>query len=346
MFKILRIETKQYFKDPLVYGFFVLPIILLITFSIVFDLPTSLSSTLFIQTLFISLFIYGNKIMLYRNETIYKKINNSRIKWRQIIAALIIINIIFIMLTMMLPMIIVLTKTHSAAWMEENQYWFFLNADNVNISTETAVNTNEVLKSGLTTNLLLLNSTMATFAQFLFAYFIINFISMSFAHLLAISSKNQIKYFSLAITLSLIIILVSDIFSKDMYVMTDGAYTQDSLMINNGLWQIIKKINPFYWSNQLLMNTIVADQFSGTYTALETPAIYDYDGITITLNYYWTPSYYNVFHVGTTADPNVNLYRPVVIENCEMTQLLTLFVPIITPLSFTAWSLLVTEVKG
>ncbi len=337
MIKILRIEFMQYIKDPLIYGFFILPIILFIALSSVFSIPVALSSVTFIQMLLISFFVYGNKIMIYKNDTIKKKINNSKVNWLQIISALLILNILTIFSTLLIPFLITMTQSHSLTWLYENQWWFFMTSKN---------NVNSVLAAGLPDNFLLFNSNFSTFMQFFYVYVMTNFICLSFAHLLTCASKDQVRYFSITITLSLVIILISDIFSKDMFIMTDGAYTQDSQMINNGLWQTIKRINPFYWVNEMLMNSIVADTYSGNWEAGTIDSGYvDSLGNAINLNGIWTPSYFEIFHVGTNANPNINTQRPVAIQKCEVSQLLTIFVPIITPLSFTTWSFVLTEVN-
>lgn len=400
MFRIIRLEINQYIRDPLVYGFFLLPFLLLLAFTPLFGVPRTLSTIIFIQTLLVSLFVYGNKIMVYKNQTISKKITNSNLSWKKIILSLIIINVVFTYMTLLIPMIYAVTNSHSVKWIEENQFWYF--------STTTFDNT--ILKAGLDQEYLLFTSTIYTWLQFLYAYFMVNLLTLSFASLLAFWSKDQVKYFSLTIVLSLIIILVSSVFSKDMYIMTTDAYTLDSQMISNGLWQLFKRVNPFYWVNQLLVNSIVADAKSGNWVEMSSvvnlgsvndaintigglenistatdeqlnalltsvEVLMDneiinnlveqgvinnpleqetiQDAITelnlvidfISGNKYYVPAYFNIFIIGTTADPNVNTFRPIVLDFCEMSQILTLIIPAISSFSFITFALLGSEVK-
>ncbi len=336
MFKILKIEFQQYIKEPLMYGFFLLPIVLLIIFSLALPKPDALASVIFVQISLVSSFVYGNKVMVYRNDTLRKKVNNSSLKRSSIISALIIINVLFILLSLMVPIMWVMMTTHSASWAYDNQWWFF--------ATSTGINT--ALAKGLDQNMLLFNSNLFTWFQFILAYAITNAICISFSHMLAFSSKDEVRYFSLSIILSILIILISNVFTKDMFVMTDGAYVQNSMTIKNGMWKTIRNLNPFYWTNQLLTNTIVADMYSGSYESGEVmTGIFTNSGAEIIMEGFWTPVYYNIFHIGTNADPNINIARPIFVEGCEIAQILTLASPMIFTLSFASVSLLLMEVN-
>ncbi len=336
MFKILKIELQQYLKEPLVYGFFIFPLILLTVFSLGIPKSYALSSTIFIQVILVSLFVYGNKVMVYRNDTLRKKVNNSNLSKYKITFALLLLNFVFILITLMVPIIWVMIDIHSVAWAEENQWWYFANSTGINAS----------LEKGLTEEMLLFNSNMMTFAQFIYAYIVLNIISLGFAHLVTCVSKDNVRYFALSTILAIVIILISNIFSKDMYIMTEGAYVQNSMTIKNGFWKTMRNTNPFYWTNQMLMNTVVGDMHSGEYIegAIDTGIVTD-NGFPIFTDGWWTPAYYNIFHVGTNADPMVNIARPVVIESCEISQILTIVSPLISGLSFVMIALIISEVR-
>lgn len=336
MFKILKIEAQHYFKEPLAYGFFMLPIILLMVFSLGMPRPYALSSTIFIQVILSSLFIYGNKVMIYKNDTLRKKVNNSNLSKYKIITALIILNFLYIIMTLIVPVVWVMIDTHSLSWAEKNQWWYFVGENSINLS----------LKKGLTEDLLLFNSNIQTIMQFIFAYMSLNILALSFAHIMTIASKDNVRYFSISIIIAITIILISNVFSKDMFVMTDGAYVQNSMTIRNSFWKVLRNTNPFYWANQLLINTVVADVNSGTYILgdVDTGLVTD-GGVQIIMEGQWIPTYYNVFHIGTNADPTINTQRPVIIDSCEINQLLILTVPPIFGLSLTSINLLIGEVK-
>lgn len=338
MFKILKIETKQYLKDPLIYGFFVLPIILIAVFSLALSKPMSLSSVIFIQTMLVTLFIYGNKIMIYKNDTLRKKVNNSKLKNINITLSLIIINFVFILLSLVIPLFWMSIDVHSVKWAEENQWWYF-NTNGYNHSQ---------LQNGLLEEFLLFNASFLMFIQFMYAYLITNLVCFSFAHIMAKFSKDDVRYFSISIIFSILILLTSNIFTKDNYVMTDGAYVQDSMIIKNGLWKVIRNVNPFYWTNQMLANTIVADVFSGSWQAGEMNYVnVSPDGITniIPLEGWWTPAYYNIFHIGTNANPEINTQRPIVLSGIEVYQIALLFIPLLFGTSFIISSFIIGEVN-
>ncbi len=336
MFKIFKIEAQQYLTEPLAYGFFILPIVLLTVFSLGLPRPYALSSTIFIQVMLVSLFIYGNKIMVYRNATLEKKVNNSQLSKFKITAALVLLNFVFIIISLLVPVIWVMIDTHSAGWAYENQWWYFTSGDWFNYS----------LLNGLTEEMLLFNSTMSTFIQFMYAYVVLNLICLSFAHIMTYLAKDDVRYFALSTILAITIILVSNIFSKNMYVMSEGAYVQDSMTIKNGFWKLMRDLNPFYWTNQMLINTVVADVHSGSYVVGEyDTGIVTEGSVSIVLEGVWTPAYYNIFHIGTNADPTINTQRPVIIDRCEIYQVLTIASPLVTGLSFASVSLLIGEVR-
>ncbi len=335
MFRILKLEIQQYLKEPLIYGFFLMPIILISVFNLAMSMPAALSSVIFIQTILVSLFVYGNKVLIYRGDTLKKKVNNSKLSVGKISMALIIINVAFIFLSLMIPIAWVMIKVPSLSYLENNQWWYF--------ATETTYN--DSLMSGLNGDFLLFNSTVATFMQFVYAYIITNFICISFAHLVAFSSKSDVRYFALSIILSIFIILISSIFSKDVFVMTEDAYTQNSLTIKNGFLKTMVNINPFYWTNQMLANTIIGDEFSGTWDATE-KIIEVSSTSTIILKGWWTPVYFNIFHVGSTANPEINIYRSVVLNSIEFSQLMTIMSPLAFGLSFASFALVIGEVKS
>ncbi len=335
MLKIIKVEIQQYFKEPLIYGFFLLPILLMFVFTLVLSKPEALASIIFIQMLLVSLFVYGNKVMVYRNDTLRKKVNNSKLSKIKITGALLIINVVFIISSLMIPIIWTMLDVHSLSWASENQWWYFVEGTTINKS----------LEKGLTQTMLLFNSTFTTWLQFLFAFTTNMALTLGFAHLVACTSKDDIRYFSLSIIISIVVILISNIFKKDMYVMTDGAYVMDSMTIKNGFWNVLKNINPFYWSNQLLKNTIIADQFSGTYVLGDiSSGVFTSSGTPIIMEGLWTPSYYNVFHLGTNANPTVNTSRPVCIDGIELSQILTIASPMIFSFSFASLSLMIEEV--
>lgn len=329
MSKILNIEILRYLKSPLTYGFLVLPSLIYFILINIVSVPYALSNTIFFQTIFISFFAYGNRIIVYqKNQTLKMKINNSKRKQIEFTISILLITLTMLLSSLVMPIIFSTIMCHSNKWIMENQYWYFLESDPINV--------NSVLLSGLDQNYLLLTSSFLLWLQFSFAFTLLCFVSFSFSNLLIKLSKDQLLYFSISTSFSIILIIFSDSFIKNIYILGENEYTRNNNFIDSFFWNFLKKLNPFFWANKLLMNTIIADQFSGVWSS-SLPTGIDAAGT-------YSTTYFNIFHIGT----NINLYdtsdRLIFINQIELIQIMNLFVPIISSASFIVFSFLISEV--
>ena len=334
MYRIFLVETKKYIKSPTLVGYFLIPILL---YSLIFFLKDgayALSFTIFTQILFISLFVYGNKIKDYHNDTMMKKINNSDVSLLQItIVQFLLANaILFISLTV--PLVYSVISIDSLSYFTQNQYAFY--------DTLGEDQTLSIMNQGLPIDLLLFNSNSETRLQFLFALVFVDLAIFSIAHLITTFIKKTSLYFTTVLSLFVIIILFSSLLNKQIFILSDEQYTRDITAIQNKFFLFLKYLNPFYWMNQILMNTIIADMYSGHFEAGEVP-----DGVVSFGTFY--PSYFDIFHIGTDFSnlDNANIDyeqigRPIFLESIEIFQILILITPVISFVTTTSISL----VKG
>ncbi len=332
MYKIFLIEFKKTFKSPITIGYLFFPTIIFFVFLLSFDIPYSLSFTIMVQTLFISLFFYGSKIIDYNYASIKKKIKNSHIKNINVTTSILFLSLIILFLSFLIPLIYSLINVDSLSKFVDKQYSYFNN----DLDSGGLIMADE-LEKGLNKNLLLFNSNWSQFFQFVFALFFAIGSCFSISHFIAKRIKNSSTYFSFVFLIFILIIIFSSFITKQVFVLKDNEYTRNITLVQNKFFLLIKYINPFFWINQLLMNTIIADVNSGEYVE----GLFPPDSA-INATGTFVPSYYNIFDIGTSIG-NSNFdssefesyNRIVYLYRIEIIQLFILVFPIfsfLTPL--------------
>lgn len=326
MFRILLIEIKKYLKSPITIAYLVFPIFPFVLVTLSLDMPTGLTFSIFVQTLLVSLFIYGNRLKSYKSETMSKKINNSKVKHFHATAALLLTSLIILSISLFIPFIVTIFNVDSLSYFAKNQY-------SINIDGKNVGEIMTPLKEGLNKNLLLFNSNFSQFLQFVFTLVIVVGSIFSIAHFSSITIKNDSTYFSFSLLLFLTVSILSSLISKDMFIMESGEYVRRVPILGNKFFILLKNINPFYWINQLLMNSTIADIHSGHVEPpselFPIPPFIEADGTFI-------PSYYNIFNIGTFIKNDGVFTRTVFLDNIEIFQILPLIIPLIffvTPVS-------------
>jgi len=326
MFRIILVELKKYLTSPILIMYLIFPLFPFIMITLTLDMPTALTFVIFLQTLFISLFVYGSRLKNYRSETITKKINNSKIKHSNPTIALLLISLMILFFSLLLPFIITMFSVYSISSFSKHQF-------SISINDQNPGHIKEALGMGLDKNLLLFNSNILQFLQFIFALTIVVGSIFSFAHLTSISIKSDSVYFSFSLLMFLFIMLLSSLTTKDMFILYDGEYTRNVPNLGNNTFLIFKYLNPFYWINQLLMNSIIANSNSGYVANIEDfpiPPGIDADGTFI-------PSYFNIFHIGTSIGEHP-YFKTIFLNNIEIFQISTLIIPFfcfVTPIVYT-----------
>lgn len=327
MIKILRIETIHKLKDPLTYGFLLIPLFVFFALTFVFDDIYSYSGTLFIQSILVSFFIYGNRRIGYRNESIQKKLKSSKVSEYKVIFTLGMITSIFYLISILSPTIIVLATNHSLGWVDKNMYKVFI--DDVLLVNN--------MQQGLNGNYILFTSNFYTFFQFAISLTLLITIGILASEVLIRITKDQTNYFASAISITIVIFMFGDIFVKNIYVLSDGVYTKNNTIVANPFWNTIKKIDPFYWVNKMVMNTVIADTLSGTWI--------DGNAGVVGAKGIYEVAYFNVFHVGTKLLEGTTSNRPLIFNNINIEQLCTILVPITTTISISMFLTIDTEVN-
>lgn len=350
MFKILNVETTKYIKSPSLLGYFLSPLIYFALIYVLIGPAVALTFTIFVQTLFMALFVYGTKIKDYSNDTMKKKMNNSKLSMWQVYLVQYFLSNIILVISLLIPLLVVVIKVESLSHFEANQYSIWSQYSNFSddwltwdsIAQENFINTYNNGIWGPSTNLLLFNSFqadngVALFFNWVFALFVVNVSLYSFAHVLTTVLKDSSRYFSLSLSLFILIILFSSITTKDIVVLNNSdAYGRMIPVIKNKTLNSLKIINPFYWINQLLMNATIADWASGDFTFAnefeELPNIINPDLGGVSAPGIYQASYFNIFHIGTDVESIGtidNLNRTAYFEMVELWQILALLSPIL-----------------
>lgn len=316
MKRIFKNETLKTILNPTTIGFFIIPIIL---FAIIVlsvgdgPVPYALATTTFLQIIIIAFFGYGFKVKVYQNETLEKKIVNSKFSKYQYIVPFLIIYILILIITLMPIYLISIVLTDSLGYLERNQYDLILLATNDELGE---------FSTGLNKNYLLFNSNFETFAQFIYSFAFSTALSFSFAHCITLFSKNENRLLTYSLIIFIFIIMLSGLMSKVIYVLQEEQYVRSPKIISNKVFNLIKYCNPFYWANQLLTATIVADANSGDFIDSDLPQAAIDAGAGRHFNF----AYYNIFEIGINYPDVIDFStlngRQLILDNIEAVQLM------------------------
>lgn len=338
MNRIFKNETLKTIINPTTIGFFIIPIILFAIIVLSVDdgpVPIALSTTTFLQIIIVSFFGYGFKVKVYQNETLEKKIVNSKFSKYQYIVPFIIMYLIILFITLIPIYIIGIILTDSIGFMDRHQLEFMI------LPTFAGA---DAYTYGIFENYLLFNSNWQTFGQFIYAITFVCVLSFSFAHCITLFSKNENRLLTYSLIIFIFIIMLSGLMSKLIYIVQDGQYVRSSKTISNQTFNFIKYCNPFYWANQLLSATIIADINSGSIIRNDLPQ----EVVDAGLLHYFDFAYYNIFEVGIHFPEEISFTklngRQLLLDNIEVLQvMLVSYVPIIS--TSIAISCIVVEVK-
>lgn len=324
MKRIFKNETFKILFSPITIGFLIIPIFLYAIICLStsdWNIPYALSATIFIQMLIVAFFGYGVKIKTYQNETLKKKIINSSFKKYSYIIPFIILYVIILLISVLPVTVISMIFRDSLGYIEKYQ---------ANLIVDATNNFNQVnLAKGLDKNYLLFNSNWKTFGSFVYAMVFSMLLSFSTAHFMTIITKDYNRYLTISIIVFIFIFVISGILTKAIYILSDdGYYTKSENIIQNKAYILVRSLNPFYWMNQLLTSTIVADVNSGKYiTNVNDPFLIDQG-----LSWYVQIYYYDIFKIGVEYPETIDfnyIYRPLLLDNIEIVQLLIVgYVPI------------------
>lgn len=305
MYKLFKIETLYRINNPLTYGFLVMPFILYLSISILMPDVYAFTIVIFIQSLFISFFMYGGRMISYRTHSMKNRLSSGNYNNYKLMGTLAIISGLIFLLSLLTPFIFLIINNHSLSWVEKNQFKIF--DDN-----NTTLGAN--LTAGLDKDYLLFTSGLYWFFQFALSVSCLYMMSIALSEITLRLTKDFILYFGASVTIFILLILFSDIFTKNIYILREDSYTLNEQIIINPFWNFIKKINPFYWANNLLMNSTIADVGSGQY---------------FTENEIFIPAYYNVFVIGGDYEGITQSSRPLILSGIKIEQLLTISIPIV-----------------
>lgn len=312
MKRVFRNEIKKFIFSPIIIGFFFIPIILflIVNISLNNNTASALVATTFVQIVMVTLFGFGMKLKVYQNETLNRKIENSQFKKYQYLLPITIMYLFVLVLTLLPVYIIGMILKDSLGYIDRHQIDYLTTTPSTSLET------------GLDQDYLLFNSTLLTFAQFIYAIFFVSILSFATAYFGTRISKDENRYLVFSIIVFIIIITTSGLFTKELYILSSGdLYTKDSAIIKNKTYSFIRHMSPFYWAYQLLASTIIADKNLGILSYDNVPQ----ELVEHSIPFYLSFDYYNIFHVGINYPDSIDMSdysRPLLLDNVEPIQLM------------------------
>lgn len=345
MIRVLTTEIKKLFKSPMLIGYFVIPMVIMaITYIMLKSMPIAFTSTVTIQTVLIAFVYFGINKRDYQHNSLAKKVHNSKIHSFEITITFVIISLFILLATLIIPMTFTMLSGPSLKYFQSyndylNPTWAISNV--VENADKVFFESTKDFSKGLIDNMIMFNFSAFGYFQLIFAFTIQFSVAVLIANIVTTLIKKQNTYFAFVVLFLVLIIIFSSLTSKRLLLLGhEGQYVIKPSFVSNITYTIFEYLNPFYWTNQLLMCSTFANSHMTSAGQVS--------GIVENTNIFTTPDFiYNIFHFGTTVSQstqNLTMDNPV-INGVEMTQILMILLPVIWIISTTICSILIGDNK-